>query len=114
MQATFRDEEGAAWLRTGDVGLLDAAGALWLHGRAKDMVKTGGENVHAAEVSVRACVCMCVCMSCLFMYMCVCACVYARARMCVCVYVCSSMRVCNPGAPQGHKVSSERRGRGGG
>ena len=40
----------SAWLRTGDVGRFDASGALWLRGRAKDMVKSGGENVHAAEV----------------------------------------------------------------
>jgi acyl-CoA synthetase (AMP-forming)/AMP-acid ligase II len=38
------------WLRTGDLGWLDAAGRLWLLGRAKDMVKSGGENVHAREV----------------------------------------------------------------
>ncbi|GBF96919.1 hypothetical protein Rsub_08999 [Raphidocelis subcapitata] len=38
------------WLRTGDLGALDAAGRLWLVGRAKDTVRSGGENVHAAEV----------------------------------------------------------------
>lgn len=38
------------WMRTGDVGFVDARGALWLRGRAKDMVKSGGENVFAAEV----------------------------------------------------------------
>jgi acyl-activating enzyme 14 len=38
------------WLRTGDLGALDSAGRLWLVGRAKDTVKSGGENVHAAEV----------------------------------------------------------------
>ncbi|KAI8465260.1 MAG: hypothetical protein J3K34DRAFT_525487 [Monoraphidium minutum] len=38
------------WLRTGDLGWLDARGRLWLLGRAKDTVKSGGENVHAAEV----------------------------------------------------------------
>ena len=38
------------WLRTGDLGWLDAKGRLWLLGRAKDTVKSGGENVHAREV----------------------------------------------------------------
>jgi acyl-activating enzyme 14 len=38
------------WLHTGDLGYLDPSGCLWLAGRAKDMVKTGGENVLAAEV----------------------------------------------------------------
>lgn len=38
------------WFTTGDVGHIDNRGRLWLCGREKDMVKTGGENVHAAEV----------------------------------------------------------------
>jgi acyl-activating enzyme 14 len=48
--ATAQTLSPDGWLRTGDLGYLDAAGCLWLLGRAKDMVKTGGENVHAAEV----------------------------------------------------------------
>lgn len=38
------------WLRTGDLGRLDAGGALWLLGRLKDVVRSGSENVNAAAV----------------------------------------------------------------
>lgn len=38
------------WLRTGDVGQVDARGCLWLLGRIKDTVRSGGENVNAAAV----------------------------------------------------------------
>lgn len=39
-----------AWLRTGDLGCLDALGQLWLLGRLKDTIKSGGENVYSSEV----------------------------------------------------------------
>ena len=39
-----------AWLRTGDLGTIDACGRLWLAGRLKDVVRSGGESVNAAEV----------------------------------------------------------------
>ena len=39
------------WLLTGDLGVVDgASGELRLVGRIKDVIKTGGESVHAAAV----------------------------------------------------------------
>ncbi len=46
---------GGAWLRTGDIGALDAQGRVWLAGRAKDVIKSGGESVHASEVEAALC-----------------------------------------------------------
>lgn len=38
------------WLRTGDVGHLDAEGYLTLVGRSKDMIIRGGENTYPKEI----------------------------------------------------------------
>jgi acyl-CoA synthetase (AMP-forming)/AMP-acid ligase II len=51
-----RPEETAAaftadgWLRTGDVGYLDAESYVFIVDRVKDMVISGGENIYCAEV----------------------------------------------------------------
>jgi acyl-CoA synthetase (AMP-forming)/AMP-acid ligase II len=46
--ATAIDAEG--WFHTGDIGSMDADGNMMFHGRIKDMLKVGGENVAAAEI----------------------------------------------------------------
>ncbi len=57
MKGYYRDPEKTAatldadgWMHTGDIGLIDASGHIMFHGRLKDMLKVGGENVAAAEI----------------------------------------------------------------
>jgi fatty-acyl-CoA synthase len=38
------------WLYTGDIAHRDADGFYFIDGRYKDMIKSGGENIYAAEV----------------------------------------------------------------
>ncbi len=38
------------WFRSGDMGHLDEEGYLYVDGRSKDMIITGGENVYPAEI----------------------------------------------------------------
>jgi acyl-CoA synthetase (AMP-forming)/AMP-acid ligase II len=56
-QGYFRDPENTAkvmddegWFHTGDVCSMDPEGRVLYHGRDKDMLKVGGENVGALEV----------------------------------------------------------------
>jgi len=44
--AAFRD----GWFRTGDAGRIDEDGYVWFVDRLKAMIRSGGENVAAAEV----------------------------------------------------------------
>ncbi|MBV0911052.1 class I adenylate-forming enzyme family protein [Anianabacter salinae] len=52
----YKDPEKTAeakrdgWFHTGDLGAFDAAGSLMFHGRLKDMLKVGGENIAAQEI----------------------------------------------------------------
>jgi fatty-acyl-CoA synthase len=52
----WRDEESTAkvmsggWFRTGDVGMLDEDGFLYILDRVKDIIISGGENVASSEV----------------------------------------------------------------
>ena len=49
-EATAAAFAPGGWLRTGDLGRLDAEGFLYLSGRQKDIIIRGGENILAEEV----------------------------------------------------------------
>ncbi|HVX20550.1 MAG TPA: AMP-binding protein [Acidimicrobiales bacterium] len=49
-EATLSDRSGRRWLRTGDLGRVDAGGRLTIVDRLKDIIVTGGENVSTREV----------------------------------------------------------------
>jgi len=56
MQGYWLDDQGTrasfsdGWLKTGDLGYVDAEGYLYIVDRKKDMIVTGGENVFPTEV----------------------------------------------------------------
>lgn len=49
-EETAKAKLDGGWLRTGDAGMLDDEGYLFIQDRIKDMIISGGENVYPAEV----------------------------------------------------------------
>lgn len=48
--ATAELLQDGGWLRSGDIGRVDADGFVFVEDRVKDMIITGGENVYSPEV----------------------------------------------------------------
>jgi acyl-CoA synthetase (AMP-forming)/AMP-acid ligase II len=46
----WRGPHGRTYLRSGDVGRLDEDGFVYVEGRIKDMIKSGGLNVYASDI----------------------------------------------------------------
>jgi len=51
-EKTAEEFTADGWFITGDVGRQDADGRVWISGRAKDLIITGGYNVYPKEVEL--------------------------------------------------------------
>jgi acyl-CoA synthetase (AMP-forming)/AMP-acid ligase II len=52
-ETCYTDEKGKRWLVTGDQGVMDEQGNLYVTGRLKDMIIRGGENISPAAIEAR-------------------------------------------------------------
>jgi acyl-CoA synthetase (AMP-forming)/AMP-acid ligase II len=51
-ETTWTAPDGRRWLRTGDIGRLDADGFLYIVDRKKDMILSGGQNIYPADIEI--------------------------------------------------------------
>ena len=48
--ATYIDQKGDIWLRSGDIGFVDDEGFLYIVDRKKDMILSGGQNIYPQDI----------------------------------------------------------------
>ncbi len=51
-EKTAEEFTADGWFKTGDVGRQDADGRVWISGRAKDLIISGGYNVYPKEIEL--------------------------------------------------------------
>jgi len=49
-EATWIDKNQRTWLRSGDIGYVDADGYLYIVDRKKDMILSGGQNIYPQDL----------------------------------------------------------------